>query len=81
MVKEAKKGKRRPSGYNLHIKKCMISHKDQMKGKPFGAAAPFMKKCSQQWKALSEEEKEKIKDQALQCTQNPAGKWDCPELT
>ena len=47
MVKE-KKVKRKPSGYNLHIKKCMGKHADEMKGKAFGAAAPFMKKCTEE---------------------------------
>lgn len=79
--KKPKKTKRRPSGYNLFIKKCMIANKEQMKGKPFGSAAPVMKQCSQDWNALSEEEKDKIRAQALQCTppDSPRGKWVCPE--
>lgn len=75
-----KKGKRRPSGYNLFIKKCMTDNKDQMKGKPFGSAAPVMKGCSQAWNNLNEKEKEKIRAQALECTppESPGKKWDCP---
>lgn len=78
--KKEKKAKRRPSGYNLFIKKCMIANKEQMKGKPFGAAAPVMKGCSEAWKKLSEAEKEKIRAQALQCTPPdiPGRKWVCP---
>ena len=77
-----KKGKRRPSGYNLFIKKCMTANKDQMKGGGKCAAIPFMKQCSKNWKALSEAEKEKIKAQSLQCTppEEPGKKWDCPIL-
>lgn len=82
MVKKVKKAKRRPSGYNLFIRKCMISKKDQMKGKPFGSAAPVMKECSQNWNALSEAEKDEVRAQALQCTpppeDSPRKKWVCP---
>ncbi len=43
------KTKRAPSAYNIFIGECMRSK--PIKGKPFGAAAKFMKECSVEWKA------------------------------
>lgn len=53
------KKKRCPSGYNEFIGACM--KKVDLKGKPFGAAAPFMKQCSATWKELTDKEKENWK--------------------
>ena len=70
--------KRRPSGYNLHIKKCMGEYVDEMKGKPFGAAAPFMKKCTEVWKKMGETEKAALKANSEKCVLNSENKWECP---
>lgn len=72
-----KKTKRRPSGYNLYIKECMQSHSSEMKGKAFGAAAPFMKKCSADWKAMSEALKQPYKDRSTNCELDESNKWVC----
>ena len=40
--------KRAPSEYNLFIKECLSTK--NLKGKGFGAAAPFMKECAVQWR-------------------------------
>ncbi|MFH1486992.1 MAG: hypothetical protein ABIH46_13045 [Chloroflexota bacterium] len=46
--KAGKAGKRAPSAYNLFIKECLASK--NLKGKGFGAAAPFMKECAAEYK-------------------------------
>lgn len=74
-----KKPKRKPSGYNLFIKQCMGESAPMMKGKPFGAAAPYMKKCTQVWKGFSDSEKAAFKNKSNSCELDEnTGKWDCP---
>ena len=41
--------KRQPNAYQLFIGDCMRSK--PIKGKPFGAAAEYMKECSLEWKS------------------------------
>lgn len=41
--------KRAPSQYQLFISSCLKSK--PIKGKPFGAAAKYMKECSAEWRA------------------------------
>lgn len=72
------KVKKKPSGYNLFIKKCMGEHADEMKGQPFGAAAPFMKQCTQDWKGLTDEQKATFKERSDKCELIDM-KWECPE--
>jgi len=45
-------GKREPSEYNLFISKCLKSK--PIKGKGFGAAAPYMKECAGEWRKQHE---------------------------
>ena len=70
--------KRKPSSYNLFIKKCMSAHSDEMKGKPFGAAAPFLKECTEEWKGLDEQTKISFKEKADRC-ELIDDKWECPD--
>lgn len=79
MGNRPKKPKRKPSGYNLFIKKCMGNISGELKGKPFGAAAPFMKKCTQEWKSFSESEKQDFKRMSDSCQlDEERNAWDCP---
>lgn len=48
VVCDGRGGKREPSEYNKFISNCMKS-KD-LKGKSFGAAAPYMKGCAAEWR-------------------------------
>ncbi len=72
------KPKRRPSGYNLFIKKCMGKSSSEMKGKPFGAAAPFMKACTVEWNGLNDSDKTHYKSLSTSCQLNDQNAWDCP---
>lgn len=79
MGNRPKKPKRKPSGYNLFIKKCMGESSSELKGKPFGAAAPFMKKCTQEWKGFSESEKQAFKQKSDACQLDESSNtWECP---
>lgn len=42
---------RKKSEYQMFISKCMTEHKDEYKGKPFGAAGNVMRTCAAQWTA------------------------------
>ena len=78
MGNKSDKPKRKPNSYNLFIKKCMGEYSDEMKGQPFGAAAPFMKKCSIQWGALNDNEKAEYKNKSNKCTYlEEENKWKC----
>lgn len=72
------KKKRKPSAYNLFIKKCMGQHREELKGKQFGAAAPIMKECVEQWKALNEENKQSFQNLVKSCRYNEKENfWNC----
>ena len=71
--------KRKPSGYNLFIKKCMNENKDKFTGKKFGAAGPVMKECTVEWKSLNDSQKQSFADKVNDCVLNEGSdKWDCP---
>lgn len=60
----------------------MSKHRDELKGKQFGAAAPIMKGCVEEWKELEEERKESYKKLAQACRYDEEeNTWDCEPQT
>lgn len=79
MVNRTKKPKRRPSGFNLFVRDCMGKSAPNLKGKPFGTAAPFMKKCTREWGSFSESQKGAYKQKSNACQLDEVlNKWNCP---
>lgn len=48
--RSSKNKKKKVSAYQQFIAKCMRSYSSEIKGKPFGTAKEYLKKCTEEWK-------------------------------